>query len=355
MNSDFRIAGRPIGPDHPPYVIAEISANHCQNLGTARRIIEECAGSGVEAIKLQTYTAETMTVDADLPHLRISKGPWAGETLFELYRRAETPWQWTKPLKELAEAHGMTLFSSPFDATAVDFLESCDVPAYKVASFELTDTPLLRYIARLGKPVIFSTGLGTSEEILRAIDVLRENGCTQIAILKCTSAYPAPLEDLKLSLIPRMIADFGVPVGFSDHTLGSEAAVAAVALGACILEKHVQTEDSAASPDAAFSHVASDMKDYVDAAQRAFRMRGACEYGPTEGEKESLIFRRSVMLVRDVPAGAALQREDLAVRRPAGGIEPDRLESVIGLRVERDLMRGELLVDSMLAGSAATS
>lgn len=350
MSTDIQIAGRRIGPAHPPYVIAEISANHCQDIATATRIIEECAGSGVEAIKLQTYTAETMTVDAELPHLRITSGPWAGESLFELYRRAETPWDWTQPLKELAESLGMVLFSSPFDATAVDFLESCDVPAYKVASFELTDTPLLRHIARLGKPVIFSTGLGSEEEIARAIEVLRESGCREVAMLKCTSAYPANLEDLRLSMIPRMMLDFGIPVGFSDHTIGTEAALAAVAMGACILEKHVQTVGSADSPDAAFSMSAAGMKDYVEAALRGYRMRGDAEYGPTENEHGSLIFRRSVMLVRDVKKGAILQMEDLAVRRPGGGVEPDRLHSVIGQRVNRDLVRGELLQDSMLEG-----
>ncbi|MCF8526164.1 MAG: pseudaminic acid synthase [Candidatus Nanopelagicales bacterium] len=343
MPQGFSIAGRPIGFGHPPYVIAEISANHAQDLAVALRIVRECADAGVDAIKIQTYRAETMTIDTDLPAFQINDGPWAGERLFELYRRAEMPWEWTLPLKDLAEQLGMVLFSSPFDETAVDFLESCDVPAYKVASFEITDLPLLRRVARTRKPVIVSTGLASKVEVSEALATLAEFGASQVAVLKCTSSYPADMSDLNLALIPQMKLDFGVPVGYSDHTIGTVAAVAAVAMGACILEKHVQTDGSESSPDAAFSMTASDMGAYVRAARVAALAVGEAAYGPTPSEVPSLAFRRSLMAATDMQVGHIVGPDDVVVRRPAGGLPPAALERVIGSVTTRDLRRGDFV------------
>jgi N-acetylneuraminate synthase len=339
--STFAIAGRAIGPEHPPYVIAEVSANHLQDLELARRIVIACADAGVDAVKLQTYTADTITLDVDRPEYLITEGPWAGERLHELYRRAMTPWEWTAELSALAASRGVHLFSTPFDPGAVDFLETCGVPAYKIASFELTYDQLLRRVGATGMPVIMSTGMATFEEIERALRLLRESGAEQVALLKCTSSYPADVADLNLALIPRMAADFNVPIGYSDHTIGTVAATAAVALGACIIEKHVKDVASDGSADAAFSTLPDELRRLVQDCRTAHVARGAEQYGPTVAEMPSLHFRRGVVAARDIARGAIIDADDLAVVRPAIGAEPRYLEQLVGTPSPRDFARGE--------------
>jgi len=337
----IEIAGRLIGDSHPPYVIAEVSANHAQDYATAEAIVRGCAEAGVDAIKLQTYTAETMTLDSDLPPYVIKEGLWESRRLFDLYREAQTPWEWTEPLQTLCESLGVTLFSSPFDSTAVDFLESMDFPAYKIASFELTDLPLIQAVAATRKPVIVSTGMATEQEIQSAVSVLRENGCEQLALLKCTSSYPAAFNSLNLSLIPRMQLDFKVPVGFSDHTQGITAAVAAVALGACIIEKHVKTVGSEFSPDAAFSSTIDEMSALVQNVAQAFEARGSGKYGPHKSELPMIALRRSVIALRDLTVGTRITIDDVAVRRPMIGLPPSDFESILGSKVTARVNKGE--------------
>lgn len=337
----FAIADRPIGPKHPPYIIAEVSANHCQDLELARKILRDCADAGVDAVKLQTYTADTITLDVDLPAYRINDGTWSGESLYQLYQRAMTPWEWTSDLIALARQCGVHLFSTPFDPTAVDFLESHNVPAYKIASFEITYHQLLARVARTGKPVILSTGLATNAEIGEALQVLRDNGATDIALLKCTSAYPASVSDLNLSLIPRMIQDFSVPIGYSDHTVGTTAAISAVALGACIVEKHVKDASSGGSADESFSSLTSDLAMLVDSCRDAHNAIGHPDYGPTQTEVASLHFRRSVVVTRDIEPGEIFEEQDFAIVRPMIGLPPKELDHLIGKPSPCRLRRGE--------------
>lgn len=340
-NTDFSIAGRLIGPAHPPYIIAEISANHCQDLTLARKLIKDCAAAGVDAVKLQTYSAETITLNSDRSEYLIQEGTWAGERLYALYERAMTPWGWTQDLHQLATECGVHLFSTPFDPTAVDFLETCDVPAYKVASFELTYHQLLARVADTGKPVILSTGLASHEEIHEALEVLRANGAQSVALLKCTSSYPALPQDLNLTLIPRMAEEFKVPIGYSDHTVGTTAAIAAVALGACIVEKHVKDSSSSTSADESFSTLTADMTSLVQECRNAFVARGVPEYGPTEAEEPSLHFRRSIVVDRDIAQGEILQESDLRIVRPMIGAAPKELDLIVGRPAPRSLSRGE--------------
>jgi sialic acid synthase SpsE len=282
-----------------------------------------------------------MTLDVDRPEYFIQGGLWASEKLFDLYRRAETPWSWTAELQLAAKAQGMTLFSSPFDSTAVAFLETLDMPAYKIASFELTDLPLLRCVGATQKPVIISTGMARKSEIEAAIETLEASGCPSLAVLKCTSAYPAPIEEQNLSLIPRMMSDFHVPIGFSDHTLGSSAAVAAVALGATIVEKHVQVPRSAASPDAGFSMGADELTQFIQDIHEAYTLRGSGNYGPTPSEEPLLRLRRSVIANRDLDAGVLLTESDFVVRRPNIGAPPSVAREFTGRRLLKTLKRGE--------------
>jgi len=339
--SEIEIAGRRIGSAHRPYVIAEISANHAQDYSVAEAIVRGCAEVGVDAIKLQTYTAETMTLDVDKPAYIINEGLWESKRLFDLYGEAETPWEWTEPLQALCSSLGVTLFSSPFDSTAVDFLESLNFPAYKIASFELTDLPLLRAVAETGKPVIASTGMATEQEIQSAVSVLRESGCEQLALLKCTSSYPATFDSLNLILIPRIQTDFDLPVGFSDHTEGITAAVAAVALGACIIEKHVKTIGSESSPDAVFSSTIGELGELVNGVNFAFDARGNGNYGPHESEYPMIALRRSVIAIRDLPVGARVNKEDVAILRPAIGLPPSEFDTIVGAIVKKNIFRGD--------------
>lgn len=346
----FEIAGRPIGPGWPVYVVAELSANHHQDFEQAVRLVEAAREVGADAVKLQTYTADTITIRSERPEFRISSGTiWDGRSLHDLYSEAATPWEWQPRLKEVAEKLGLTLFSSPFDPTAVDFLERMDVPAYKVASFELVDLPLIRTIARTGKPMILSTGMATLAEVEAAVAGAREAGATQIALLKCTSAYPANADEMDLLTIPHLASALGLPVGLSDHTLGTTVPVAAVALGACIVEKHLTLSRELPGPDSAFSLEPHEFRAMVEAVHEAERALGRVRYGASERELASRALRRSLYVVRDVKAGDPFTEENVRSIRPAEGLPPRFFDEVLGRRARRDVRRGEPMAWDLLA------
>jgi pseudaminic acid synthase len=340
--SAFRIADRAIGLDCPPFVIAEMSGNHNQSLERALEIVEAAAASGAHALKLQTYTPDTMTlnIDSDEFHIDDPKSLWAGTSLYKLYEQAHTPWEWHAPIFERARALGMLAFSTPFDETAVDFLESLDVPAYKVASFENTDLPLIRRVAATGKPVIISTGMATVAEIDEAVRAAREAGCTQLVLLKCTSSYPASPENTNVRTVAHMRELFDCEVGLSDHTMGIGAAVTAVALGASVVEKHFTLRRADGGVDSAFSLEPEEMKALVVETERAWQSLGRVAYGPTQQERASSIFRRSLYVVRDIPAGEALSAGNVRAIRPGLGLSPKYLDQVLGTVARQPLKRG---------------
>ncbi len=329
-----------IGPGSPCYVIAEMSGNHNQDFGRAVRLMEEAARAGVDAVKLQTYTADTITLDCDAEPFVIKGTIWEGRRLHELYREAHTPWEWQPKLKAVADGLGIHCFSSPFDATAVDFLEAMDVPAYKVASFELVDLPLIRRIAATGKPVIMSTGMASLAEIDEAVRAFRDAGGRELALLKCTSAYPAPADEANLRTIPNLSECFGVPAGLSDHTPGWALPVAAVALGACVVEKHLTLARSDGGPDAAFSMEPEEFRAMVEQIRTAESALGGVFYGVTERQRASLAFRRSLYVAEDVRAGEAFTPANVRSVRPSGGLHPRHLDAVLGRRARRDLAKG---------------
>jgi len=337
---DFHIAGRSIGPGHPPYVVAEMSANHGQDLRRAVAIVEAAAAAGADAVKLQTYTADTLTLDCDTSPFRLEGTLWAGRTLHELYREASTPWDWHPKLKTIAEGLGLHLFSSPFDDSAVDFLETIDVPAYKIASFELVDLPLLRRVARTGKPVILSTGMATREEIDEAVQTLRRSGAAQVALLKCTSAYPSPADEANLRTLEELTRCYRVPVGLSDHTLDLAVPVAAVALGASIVEKHLALSRAAGGCDAAFSLEPEEFRAMVRAVRTAHQALGTVHFGGTSQESLSRRHRRSLFAVQDIKAGEPFTRENVRSIRPADGLHPRHLDEILGRPARCDLLRG---------------
>jgi N-acetylneuraminate synthase len=323
------------------YVIAEMSANHGQRMEDAITILRAMKEAGADAAKLQTYTPDTITIACARPEFRIQHGTiWDGRTLHSLYQEAYTPWDWHPLLREEARSIGVELFSTPFDASAVDFLESQSVPAYKVASFELVDTALLRKIAATGKPVIMSTGMATLGEIDEAVRTLHDGGCTQLALLKCTSAYPAPPEEMNLRTIPHLAEAFGVPVGLSDHTLGLASAVAAVALGACIIEKHFTLRRTDGGPDAAFSLEPTEFKAMVDAVRETEKALGRVNYQVTEREAASRVFRRSLFVVEDVRRGDRFTARNVRSIRPGQGLPPGCMEKVMGRSATKDIRRG---------------
>lgn len=336
----FRINGRSVGFGSPVYVIAEMSANHHQSFDQAAEIVRAAKDAGADAVKLQTYTADTITIDSNRPEFRIRGTIWNGRNLHDLYGEAYTPWEWQPRLKKLANDLGLDLFSSPFDETAVDFLEQMDVPAYKVASFELVDIPLIRRIARTGKPVIMSTGMATLEEITEAVHTARSSGADEIALLKCTSSYPAQLEEMNLRTIPELSRRFEVPVGLSDHTMGIAAPVAAVALGACIVEKHFTLSRSEPGPDSAFSLEPHEFKEMVDAVRTAEKALGEVHFGICEKESSSRIFRRSLFVVREVKRGDVLTTENVRSIRPGHGLHTRHLAEVLGRHAACDIERG---------------
>lgn len=329
----FSIDGRAIGPDEPPYVIAELSANHNGRMETAMRIIEEAHKAGADAVKLQTYTPDTITLDADSEDFRIEGGLWGGRTLYDLYREAHMPWEWHAPLFEHARELGITIFSSPFDSTAVDLLEELDAPAYKIASFEAVDLPLIEYVARTGKPMIISTGMADAAEIQEAIDAARSGGCKELAILRCVSGYPAPASDYNLRTIPDMQRRFGVLTGLSDHTLDNTTAIASVALGACIIEKHVTLNRDGGGPDDSFSLVPGELADLCKGARTAWRALGRVDYGRKSSEIGNAKFRRSLYLVKDLAAGDVVTSDAVRSVRPGFGAPPKYLDQVIGRRL----------------------
>lgn len=341
MNSWIEISGRWIGFGHSVYVVAEVSANHNQNFDQAVRIIQAAHEAGADAIKLQTYTPDTLTINCDNEYFRIGKGTlWEGKTLYQLYGEAYTPWDWQPKLKVIANELGMDLFSTPFDFTAVDFLEEMGVPAYKIASFELVDLPLIRRVAQTGKPIIMSTGMATLAEIDEAVRTAREAGATQIALLKCNSAYPAPPEEMNLRTIPHLAEAFGVPVGLSDHTLGIAVPTAAVALGACIIEKHLTLSRSIPGPDSAFSLEPQEFKAMVEAVRMVEKALGQVSYEASPREAASRVFRRSLFVVKDVQAGELFTEENVRSIRPGYGLHPRYLPEVLGRRAARNIEGG---------------
>jgi N-acetylneuraminate synthase len=340
MNGDMTIAARRIGPGSPAYIIAEMSANHGQSYERAEAIIRAAARAGADAVKLQTYTADTLTIPCDAEPFRIKGTLWEGRTLHDLYGEAYTPWEWQPRLAAVARQLGVHLFSTPFDATAVDFLERMDVPAHKVASFEIVDIPLLRCIAATGKPVIMSTGMASLAEIDEAVRILREGGCTQLALLKCTSAYPAPPDSMHLRTIPHLAEAFGVPAGLSDHTLGTAVPVAAVALGACIIEKHFTLSRAEGGPDAAFSLEPDEFSEMVSAVRTAEAALGQVNYTVSDKERQSRVFRRSLFVVRDMEQGEAFTPDNVRSIRPGYGLHTRYHDAVLGRRAVRDIARG---------------
>jgi pseudaminic acid synthase len=339
--ANMTIAGRRIGPGCPIYLIAELSANHNQKFEQAVRIIHAAKDAGADAVKLQTYTADTITLRSDKECFRIAGGTlWDGRILHDLYQEAFTPWEWQPKLKEIADQLGMHLFSSAFDDSAVDFLEQMNVPAHKVASPELVDIGLIQKMARTGKPLIVSTGMASEEEISEAVDAARSAGATQIALLKCTSAYPAPPEEANLLTIPEMARRFGCPVGLSDHTMGIEVPIAAVALGACIIEKHLCLRRADGGPDGAFSLEPQEFKAMVAMVHTAEKALGAVSFSSGEREAASRKFRRSLFVVEDVKEGELFTAQNVRSIRPADGMHPRHLSEVLGKRAACDVERG---------------
>jgi len=334
------IAGRLVGPGRPPYVVAELSANHGGRFERAVQIIQAAAAAGAEAVKLQTYTPDGLTLDCPGEPFRLRETIWAGRTLYDLYREAQTPWEWQPKLKAAAEACGLQLFSSPFDAEAVDFLERMGVPAYKIASFELVDLPLLRRVARTGKPVILSTGMATLAEIDEAVGTLRGAGCGEMVLLKCTSAYPAAAEQMNLRAIGRLSEAFGVPAGLSDHTLRPTLPAVAVALGASMIEKHLTLSRADGGPDCQFSLEPHEFREMVEAVRMAHVALGSGRIGSDPGEEAGRALRRSLFVVRDVRAGETLTAENVRSIRPGDGLHPRYLDRVLGRRARTDLARG---------------
>jgi|SRR6185312_13925017 len=337
MAHSINIAGREIGAGASPYVIAEMSANHNGNIETALRIIEQAKQAGADAIKIQTYTADTITLKSDKPDFQINEGLWAGRTLYELYEWAHTPWVWHAPLFKHARKLGITIFSSPFDNTAVDLLEDLNAPAYKIASFEAVDLPLIKYVASTGKPMIISTGMADAEEIEEAIAAARDGGCKQLAILHCVSGYPAPAADYNLRTIPDMIRRFGLVTGLSDHTLDNTTAIASVALGASIIEKHFTLDRSGGGPDDSFSLEPAEMAALCKGARTAWEAMGQVDYGRKSSELGNVKFRRSLYFVKNLKAGDVVDQGNVRSVRPGYGLSPKYLRSIIGARLARDV------------------
>ncbi|CAK0768311.1 Pseudaminic acid synthase [Gammaproteobacteria bacterium] len=350
--STFQIVNRPIGQGHPVYLVAELSANHNGSLDRALALIRAAKASGADAVKIQTYTADTLTIDSDGHLFTVGGGtPWDGRTLHALYREAATPWEWYPRLAAEANAQGLVLFSSPFDVTAVDFLETQGVPAYKVASFELVDLPLLRRIAVTNKPMILSTGMATLGEIEEAISTIRGVGAKDIILLKCTSAYPAPPAEMHLRTIPHLAQTFHVPVGLSDHTLGIAVPVAAVALGACLIEKHFTLSRADGGVDSAFSLEPEEFRAMTEAIRITEQALGEMRYTLNPVEEQSRVFRRSLFVVRELRAGESFTPDNVRSIRPGYGLHTRHLEQVLGRHATRDISPGTP-VDWSLIGSS---
>lgn len=335
--TDITIAGRPIGAGHPPYVIAELSANHNGDLNQALRIIDAAVEAGADAVKIQTYRPDTMTLDSDAPDFQITEGLWAGHRLYDLYEWAHTPWEWHDALFAHAAKRGITLFSSPFDPTAVDLLQDLGAPAFKIASFEAVDLPLIRYVASKGKPMIISTGMADLEEITEAVDAARAGGCTELALLHCVSGYPAPASDYNLATLADMASKFGVPVGLSDHTLDNTTAIASVALGAAVIEKHMTLDRAGGGPDDSFSLEPAEFAALCRDARTAWQAVGKVDYGRKSSEVANVKFRRSLYFVKEMKAGYLIGPDDIRSVRPGFGLPPKFLPELLGKRLSRSV------------------
>lgn len=349
MSTDIAIAGRVIGPGHPPYIVAEMSANHLGDYERALKLIEVAAEAGADAVKIQTYRPDSITIDHDAPEFRIDSGLWAGRKLFDLYGEAQTPWEWHEGLFEKAREVGITLFSAPFDPSAVDLLESLEAPAYKIASLELVDHPLIRRVAATGRPIILSTGTSELTEIEEAVTVARDAGCRDVALLHCVSGYPTPVEDCHLSTIMDMAFRFEAPVGLSDHTMGTVVPVAAVALGATIIEKHFTLSRADGGADAAFSLEPDELRALVRDCRTAWTALGRIHYGVKDSETLSRAMRRSLYVVADVPSGASLSERHVRSIRPGHGLPPKYLPEVLGRKTKTAISRGTPLSWDLLA------
>lgn len=351
----IEIGGRKIGPGYPVYVVAEMSGNHNQSFDTAVKMVEAAAEAGVDAVKLQTYTADTLTIDCDEPPFILPMtNTWGGTSLYQLYQTAYTPWEWQADLKKIADEIGIALFSTPFDATAVDFLETLNVPAYKIASFEVMDLPLLKKVAAQGKPMIVSTGMATLSQIDDAVRTIRAEGNDQFMLLQCASAYPSPPEALNILTIPHLAKAFGVPSGFSDHSLGTAAAIASVALGGCLIEKHFILSRADEGPDSAFSLEPHELKQLVDGVRIVEQALGKVTYGVTTFEAGNVVFQRSLFIVQEVKAGELLTERNVRVIRPGNGLAPKFYDTILGRRAARDVKRGTPLTWELVGGSGAS-
>jgi pseudaminic acid synthase len=349
-NREIVINNRPIGKGRPVYCVAEMSANHLQSYDQAVKIVEAAKQAGADAVKLQTYTPDTMTINCDNDHFQIKGTVWQDQTLYELYQEAYTPWEWQPKLKALADQIGIDFFSTPFDQTSLQFLEALGVPAYKIASFEIVDLPLLRAVARTGKPIILSTGMANLSEIHEAVRTIRETGGRQLALLKCTSAYPASPQEMNLRTIPHLADTFQVPVGLSDHSLEVAVPAVAVALGACIIEKHFTLDRSAGSPDSSFSLEPQDFRDMVKAVRTAQTALGEISYECQKNETENLAFRRSLFTTQEVKKGETFSAENIRSIRPAIGLHTRYLEALLGMKAVCDIPRGTPLSWELIFG-----
>lgn len=342
-NPEISIAGRKIGPDHPPYIICELSGNHNGSLERALRMIDAAADTGCDAIKLQTYTPDTLTIDCDLPDFRITGGLWDGRVLYDLYREAHTPFEWHAALFERAARRGVTIFSTPFDESAADLLDDLGAPAFKIASFEAIDLALIAHVARKRKPMIISTGLAGLGDIERAVTTARENGCSELVLLHCISSYPAPDEQANLRTIPHLAQAFGVVGGLSDHTHGTAVSVAAVALGAAVIEKHFTLARSDGGPDAAFSLEPEEFRRLCSDTRSAWTALGSVGYDLKAAEQANVVFRRSLYAVADIAEGEALTSQNIRSIRPGHGLSPHHLKTVLGRRARVAIPRGTAL------------
>ena len=341
MSKEINLDGKKIGEDYPAFIIAEVSANHLQSFDKAVEIIKAAKKAGADAVKLQTYTPDTITLDCDNEYFQITQGTiWDGTTLHKLYQEAYTPWEWQPKLKQIAEEEGLICFSSPFDYTSVDFLEEMNVPAYKIASFEITDIPLIEYVASKGKPIIMSTGIATLGDIEEALATCKRMGNQQVALLKCTSAYPSPLEDINLRVIPNMKDTFGTIVGLSDHSLEHTVAVGAVALGAKIIEKHMTLNRAEGGPDAAFSMEPDEFKEMVDSIRALEKALGQVTYELTDKQKNSKEHARSLFVVKDIKKGESFTKDHVKSIRPGFGLATKYIGKVIGKRARYDIKKG---------------
>lgn len=338
----FRISDKPVGPEHPPFVIAEMSGNHNQSLERAFALVDAAAASGAHALKLQTYTADTITLDVRGGEFEITdkNSLWNDRNLHDLYSQASTPWEWHKPIMERAAKHGMACFSSPFDESAVEFLETLGVPAYKIASFENNHLPLIRKAASTGKPIIISTGMASVAELDEAVTAAREAGCKDLVLLKCTSTYPATADNTHIATIPHLRSLFGCQVGLSDHTMGIGVSVGAVALGATVVEKHFTLARADGGVDSDFSLEPHELASLVKETDRVWRAMGTVRYGPTEAERQSLQFRRSLYIAEDMRAGDIFNARNLRVVRPGLGLQPKLIDHMLGKAITRDAAKG---------------